>query len=242
LPDVVVSSEVELTLPANVLDGGEVNGTLKSALKGFVPPHPPELDGFVFGDVTTFETKLHVDAPRETVTLTQSKVKAGRFELAGGGSVVRHGLDATLDLDLKGVLPCDALAGAAVESRLGQLLGRASGKQGKRTALAVVRGEVSVNVGIQASTKDLANAKLSQKIGVGCGLRPLSLSELIALTPNAKDIQAIGNEVGKKLEEFGKDLGLPPVPTSLPLPSLPALPLPEPAPKQKPLAAPAASK
>ncbi|MDF3069394.1 MAG: hypothetical protein K0R38_4995 [Polyangiaceae bacterium] len=243
LPDVVVSSEVDLVLPADVLDGGEVTGTLKSALKGFVPPHPPELDGFVFGDVTTFDTKLRVDGKRERVTLTESKVQAARFELKGDGSVVRQGLDAEVSMDLKGVLPCDALAGAAVESRLGQLLGKVSGKQGKRTALAVVRGEVTVNVGIQASTKDLANAKLTQKIGVGCGLRPLSFGELIALTPNAKDLQAIGDEVGKKVEAIGKDLGLPPVPTSLtiPLPPLPQLTLPERT-KQKDLAAPATSR
>lgn len=244
LPDVIVSSEVDLELPANVLDGGEVTGQLKSALKGFVPPHPPELDGFVFGDVTTFDTKLRVDAKRERVTLTDSKVKAARFELTGGGSVVRQGLDAEVSLELKGTLPCDALAGAAVESRLGQLLGRVSGKQGKKTALAVVRGDVSVVVGIQANTKDLANAKLAQKIGVGCGLRPLSLGELIALTPSAKDLQAIGDEVGKKVEAIGKDLGLPPVPSSLriPIPPLPQLSLPDAPSKQKDLAAPAASK
>jgi ADP-dependent NAD(P)H-hydrate dehydratase / NAD(P)H-hydrate epimerase len=243
LPDVIVATEVDLVLPSNVLDGGEVTGQLKSSLKGFVPPHPPELDGFVFGDVTTFDTKLLVDGKRERVTLTESKVKAARFELNGDGSVVRQGLDAELRLRLGGALPCDALAGAAVESRLGQLLGRASGKQGKRTALAVVRGEVSVTVGIEASTKALESAKLTQKLGVGCGLRPLSIPELIALTPNAKDLQAIGDEVGKKVEQLGKDLGLPPVPTSLtiPLPPLPQLTRPDPA-KQKELAAPASSR
>jgi hypothetical protein len=159
---------------------------------------------------------------------------------------VREGQSASVDLDLKGALPCDALAGAAAESRLGQLLGRVSGRQGKRTALAIVRGDVSVEVAIKASTNDLPNAKLTQKIGVGCGLRPLSLAELIALTPNAKDLQGIGNEVGKKLEDIGKDLGLPPVPSGLPpLPPLPTFTI-EPLPKstgtaKKKLAPPASS-
>jgi hypothetical protein len=231
-----------------VRTAGEVKGKLSATLKGFVPPHPPELDGFVFGDVTTFDTDLTIDGARNRVTLTSSTVKAGKFELKGGGSVVREGQSASVDLELKGALPCDALAGAAAESRLGQLLGRVSGKQGKRTALAIVRGDVSVDVGIKASTKDLLNAKLTQKIGVGCGLRPLSLAELIALTPNAKDLQGIGNEVGKKLEDIGKDLGLPPVPSGLALPPLPPLPTftIEPLPKstgtaKKKLAAPAPS-
>jgi hypothetical protein len=241
LPDVIASGNVELLLPAGAVDGGEVKGKFSSSLKGFVPPHPPELDGFVFGDLTTFDTDLSVDSARSRVTLTNSKVKAGKFELSGGGSVLRQGLDALVDLDLKGTLPCDALAGAAAESRLGQLLGRASGQQGKRTALALVRGDVLVEVGIKASTKQLQNAKLTQKIGVGCGLRPLSLTELLTLTPNAKDLQAIGNEVGKKLEDIGKDLGLPPVPSSLKLPPLPPFPLPEPKTGTKKLAAPAPS-
>jgi hypothetical protein len=223
LPDVIAAGKVELAFPPG-LTGGEVTGKLNSSLTGFIPPHPPELDGFVFGDVTTFDTDLRIDPPRNRVTLSNAKVKAGRFELSGGGTVLREGPNASVDLDLKGALPCDALAGAAAESRLGQLLGRASGKQGKRTALAIVRGDVSVEVGIQATTQDLTNAKLTQKIGVGCGLRPLTLGELLALTPNAKDLQAIGNEVGKKLEDIGKDLGLPPVPSGLSLPPLPTFP------------------
>lgn len=247
LPDVIASGKVDLAFPPG-LTGGEVSGKLSSSLKGFVPPHPPELDGFVFGDVTTFDTNLSIDAARNRVTLTDSQLQAGKFVLHGGGSVLREGLTATATLDLKGTLPCDALAGAAAQSRLGQLLGRASGKQGKRTALAIVRGDVSVEVGVQANTQDLPNAKLTQKIGVGCGLRPLSLAELIALTPNAKDLQAIGNEVGKKLEDIGKDLGLPPVPSGFALPTLPPLPSLPAAPKtaptgtgQKKLAAPTPS-
>jgi hypothetical protein len=240
LPDVIASGKVDLAFPPG-LAGGEVKGKLGVTLKGFVPPHPPELDGFVFGDVTTFDTDLGIDAARNRVTLTSSQIQAGKFVLHGGGSVLREGLNASVDLDFKGALPCDALAGAAAESRLGQLLGRVSGKQGKRTALAIVRGDVSVEVGVKASTQDLLNAKITQKIGVGCGLRPLSLGELLALTPNAKDLQAIGDEVGKKLEGIGKDLGLPPVPSSFSLPPLPPLTLPLVDPKASP-AAPAQKK
>jgi hypothetical protein len=225
LPEVIAAGNVELALPADALLGkGEITGKLTSSLKGFVPPHPPELDGFVFGDLTTFDTDLSVDPKREHVKLLNSQVTAGKFALAGGGQVERQGQAANLSLDLKGNLPCDALAGAAAESRLGQLLGRVSGKQGKRTALAFVTGTVSVEVSVNASTKALNDAKVARKIGVGCGLRPLSLSELIALTPNAKDLQAIGSEVGTKLNNIGKDLGLPPLPTDLPpLPPLPNL-------------------
>ena len=223
LPDVIASGNVALAFPPG-LTGGEVKGKLSANLKGFVPPHPPELDGFVFGDLTTLETELTIDATRNRVTLTNTKVTAGKFELKGGGSIVREGQVASVDLSLKGALPCDALAGAAAQSRLGQLLGRVSGKQGKRTALAVVRGDVSVEVVVKARSDDLLNARLTRTIGVGCGLKPLTLQELLELTPNAKDLEAIGGEVGKKLEDIGKDLGLPPVPSGLALPPLPPLP------------------
>ncbi|HYJ10649.1 MAG TPA: hypothetical protein VEX18_16615 [Polyangiaceae bacterium] len=245
LPDVIASGNVELSFPPG-LTGGEVKGKLSGSLKGFVPPHPPELDGFVFGDLTTLDTELSIDATRNRVTLANTKVKAGKFELVGGGSIVREGQVASVDISLKGALPCDALAGAAAQSRLGQLLGRASGKQGKRTALAVVRGDVSVEVGVQARSDDLLNAKLTRKIGIGCGLKPLTLQELLELTPNAKDLEAIGGEVGKKLEDIGKDLGLPPIPSGLPpLPPLPKLEIelggPGLEPAKKKLAAPAPS-
>jgi hypothetical protein len=232
LPDVVATADVQLALPPSVV-GGVVKGKLSSSLKGFVPPHPPELDGFVFGDLTTFETELEVDASRERVSLSQANLKAGKFELRGGGSVVRRGVSALVELVLKGTLPCDALAGAAAESRLGQLLGRASAKQGKHTALAIVRGDVAVEVELKADSNDLLRAQLKQKIGIGCGLRPLSLPELLELTPNAKDLKDIGNEVGRKLEGIGKDLGLPPVPSQLALPPLPPLPPLQPPPQSK---------
>jgi hypothetical protein len=247
LPDVIASGKVDLAFPPG-LTGGEVKGKLSGNLKGFVPPHPPELDGFVFGDLTTLETELGIDASRNRVTLTNTKVKAAKFELIGGGSIVREGQVASVDISLKGALPCDVLAGASAQSRLGQLLGRASGKQGKRTALAIVRGEVSVDVAIKARSDNLLSAQVTRKIGIGCGLRPLSLQELLELTPNAKDLEAIGGEVGKKLEDIGKDLGLPPVPpvpSGLTLPPLPKLDIkiepPRSTPDKKKLAAPAPS-
>jgi hypothetical protein len=222
LPDVIVSGNVELAFPAG-LKAGVVTGKLSGSLKGFVPPHPPELDGFVFGDLTTLATELSIDAARDRVTLTNTQVKAAKFELKGGGSIVRQGQVASVDLDLKGALPCDVLAGAAAESRLGQLLGRASGRQGKRAALALVGGTVSVEVVVKAKSDDIEHAAVTRKIGMGCGLRPLTLDELIKLAPTAQELEAIGSEVGKKVDAIGKDLGLPPLPSALPLPPLPKI-------------------
>ncbi|HMR07100.1 MAG TPA: hypothetical protein PKA88_15055, partial [Polyangiaceae bacterium] len=52
IENVTASGSVELQLPAGVALG-PVTGTLSVKLKGYVPPHPRELDGIVFGDTTT---------------------------------------------------------------------------------------------------------------------------------------------------------------------------------------------
>jgi hypothetical protein len=219
-PEVVVSGDTTLGFATAALDS-EAAGKSHFELKGWIPPHPPELSGFVFGDVTTIDSDLKLSSDRNRVTLSNTKLKAGKFELAGSGTIVRENLDLAADIELEGALPCDALAGAAAESRLGQLLGRVSARQGRRTAQAVVGGTVTVVIEVHARLSKLADARLVRRIGVGCGLKPLTLAELLELTPNAEDLAGIGDEVGKKLEDFGRNLGLPPVPSALKFPKLP---------------------
>jgi hypothetical protein len=136
-----------------------------------VPPHPPELDGFVFGNETSFETRLGIPPDYRTLTLTQSRVKAGSFVLTGGGSVHRYDGFARAWLDLRGQLPCASLASAMAESTLGRVLGPLLG----RTAELAVKGSVAVVVQVDADTRNLAGAKVVRTLGMGCGLRLLGL-------------------------------------------------------------------
>jgi hypothetical protein len=180
-------------------DAGVVTGDLSATLDGYIPPHPRELDGFVFGKVTTFDTKLSVSEQRERVDLSESKVVAGAFQLKGSGSVVREKDHGRILLTLGGNLPCDALAGATADSYLGKAFGGLAGQVAKR----LVGGSVGVTVKVDASTDDLPAAKVTREIGIGCGLKPLSIG---------------GLDLSK--------LRIPPMPSSLPpLPSgLPPLP------------------
>jgi hypothetical protein len=116
----------------------------------------------------------------------------------------------TIDPDLR-ALPCDALAGAAAETQLGQLLGKTLGKLAGRAAKDLVGGSVAVRVKIEADSRDLPNAKVTRTIGVGCGLKPLKLDIDLSKLPPLPS-------------------GLPPFPSGLPpLPSgLPPLPFPFP--------------
>ncbi|MBI3200526.1 MAG: hypothetical protein HYZ29_03215 [Myxococcales bacterium] len=202
---VTASATVQLTLPKG---SGAVTGTLDATLQGYVPPHPRELDGLVFGDKTTLAAKLRVDDARERADLSEVKVTAGAFKLAGSGSVFREEDHGGLRLDLSGSLPCSALAGAAAESHLGRALGGIAGQ----LARDLIKGSVAIKVAVTARSDDLENAKVDKKIGVGCGLRPIEIG---------------GVDVTKILE--GK---LPKVPSGLP--ELPKIDLQIEPPKPKP--------
>jgi len=189
------------------------NGHARLELRGYVPPHPVELDGFVFGDVTVLETDLGFGAGQGDIALENTSVTAGRFALKGTGRVTREELAARVKLDLRGALPCDALASAAAESRLGKLLGRAAGKKAGIAALHLVGGSVGVRVQVDATTADIPGATVERSIGVGCGLKPLSLEDLRELG----DLLFRG-DLSKLPEDLGKLLppGTLPVPSRLP--------------------------
>ena len=224
IENVTTSGEVELTfasqealLPAD--------GRAHTELEGWIPPHPIELSGFVFGNVTTFDTRLAISQDMKTVTLTDSKVKAGKFELTGGGSIVREADHALARMRLAGKLPCPALASADAESRLGRLLGAAAGKIAGAAARQLVEGTVNVEVEIEGDTRKLKEAKVDRKIGVGCGLKPLTLEELRKLgelLPLPEELSVLAEEMVKNAPP---GLVLPP-PSALPKlpPTLPPLP------------------
>ncbi|HET7543640.1 MAG TPA: hypothetical protein VFK05_27395 [Polyangiaceae bacterium] len=227
---VVVSSETTIAFESAAA-AGSVNGVTAITLKGYVPPHPFELDGFVFGDTTTFDTKFSLPSTRDRMTLTESKLKAGKFELSGGGLLNRGSDHSEVTLKLSGDLPCSALAGVEAESRLAKLLGAAlAGKAGK-LAEKFVNGTVHVGLELSADTRQLGAARIQRTIGVGCGLHPLTLAELSKLLP------ADVNELLKTLPTLPSDLSslpgaaglpssLPPLPSGMPpLPSgVPAIP------------------
>ena len=190
-----------------------VSGDALLVLKGYIPPHPVELDGFVFGDVTVLETDLRLGSSLSETALEKTKVTAGKFVLAGSGTVKREADAARIQLDLRGTLPCDALASAAAESRLAKLLGRAAGRKAGIAALRLVGGSVGVRLQVDASTANLPAGKVERSIGIGCGLKPLTLEDLRALGD-----ELFRGELSKLPEELGKLLppGAPPIPSSLP--------------------------
>jgi hypothetical protein len=192
-------------------------GHARLELKGYVPPHPVELDGFVFGDVTVLETDLRFGSGLDEASLENTSVTAGKFVLEGSGNVAREADGARVTLDLRGTLPCDALASASAESRLGRLLGRAAGKKAGIAALRLVGGSVAVRVQVDAKTAKLPDARVERSIGVGCGLKPLTLEDLRALGD-----ELFRGDLSKLPEDLEKLLPKGPLPVPSRLPPLPS--------------------
>ncbi|HVW27640.1 MAG TPA: hypothetical protein VHC69_19880 [Polyangiaceae bacterium] len=167
-PGAVASGEATLSF-ARGIEQGPVTGKLDARLTGWVPPHPVELDGFLFGKTTTFSTAFAVTADRKTVTLTQSRVKASAFDLSGDGRIDRHDTYATITMNLAGALPCAAVAQSAAAAHVGSYLAEILGDATKR----VVDGSLSVRVQVSADSRHLDEARVEPTVGVGCGLSPI---------------------------------------------------------------------
>jgi ADP-dependent NAD(P)H-hydrate dehydratase / NAD(P)H-hydrate epimerase len=222
---VIVSSETTLSFPATGPAKDTVQGSTHITLKGYVPPHPFELDGFIFGDTTTFDGKFTVPALRDRITLDDAKLKAGAFELRGNGLLVRSSDHSQVDVTLHGQLPCSALASVTANSRVASLLGAELGAKAGEIAEKLSNGSVAVGLTISADTRNLAVAKLERTIGIGCGLRPLTLAELAQLAPLAPDLNAILQSIPTLPGDLSSLSGLPVLPSGLPpIPSgIPAL-------------------
>jgi hypothetical protein len=165
-PGAVAEGSVALTL-GNHTSSGAITGSASFTLTGWVPPHPRELGGIVFGDRTTFTTRLSVAEDHRKITLSEALMTAGALKLKGGGTIERRDTYAVTALDFKGSLSCSDVARSAVASSWGDLAGLLAGD----VARVAMDGSVGIKVHVEADSRDLKAAKLTHEVGVGCGLR-----------------------------------------------------------------------
>lgn len=156
---------------------GKTTGTSTLTLQGFAPPYPPELKGYRFADETSMRAQFEIDPLWLIAELRSIELRTGDLSLAGHGRIDRDLLSARLRAELTTTLDCVTLAkGWATEAVGGQL-----GQWGAKNAPKAVQGSVSVRVQVDADSNRLSEAKVAKRIGIGCGLRPMTLVDLLDL-------------------------------------------------------------
>ena len=154
-----------------VLDGAlpskPHHGSASFVVTGWVPPHPRELDGIVYGKTTKTATVYEVAPDLSEVRFTKATVDAGALRLEGKGSAVRDGLSARTKFDLKGAIPCTELGSSVIGSRMSGLFADIL----RGVTRMAITGTVNIRVQIDADTKSLSAAKVDQSVDVGCRLR-----------------------------------------------------------------------
>jgi hypothetical protein len=174
---------------------GKITAKTALQLTGFLPPHPNELKGYAFKDESLFIATLQSDPLYSTIDIPIIQLSNGDLKLVGVGRMERMARGAKIIADLSAILDCVTLAKGFAKDDIGGALGQ----WGQRNAKKAVRGSVDVRIQLDADTTQWNDAKVVKRIGFGCGLRPLSLVDLLTLElpppPDAKTAERLGKLV-----------------------------------------------
>jgi hypothetical protein len=153
LPETTVSAHVEIEPKKRA-------GEFSVELGGWIPPHPPEASGIVFGKSTTIAGRVRVDG--FMVYFNDLRIKAGAFELKGAGSV--NLATGVVEGQLKGSVACAAAAVSAAGSRLGREAALLTGM----VARGRLGGSVHVVVDVDGKVSDIENLRLVPSATIAC--------------------------------------------------------------------------
>ncbi len=209
-----VSLDAKLTLP-KAPGAGPTEGTVKLTLHDYSPKLPASVPGLALGKDTVVTSDVSIDAALRNVAMTKLTVTLGPFKLKGSGAVQRFDDAGTLTAKLSGSLACADIARSAANAQFPGLAGKLLGQLATNT----VKGGVGVTVTVTADSRNLSDAAIGHKLGIGCGLKVpgLTLGEL----PDLKSLP----DLAKKLPDIPG--GLPQLPdglkfpTGLPVPNAP---------------------
>lgn len=148
------------------LSGANPSGAFDATLDKYIPPHPKELNGIVFGDATKASGEFVMDGVK--IDLTKLHVAAGALVLDGKGKATLEG-GGRVELDLSGAVPCNALAVSAI----GAHLGGAAARLTSRLAGGRITGSVSVQLKVVLRAQDAANPEIRPSAQLHCGLKLL---------------------------------------------------------------------
>ena len=163
-----IASRAKLTAHATltVHGSGGFEGNATAQVDGWIPAHPKELNGILYGDKTKANVAFKAGDNRETVALDPLRVQAGALDLKGSGTIARGGKRlGKLRVDLQGSLPCSQVARSA-GGEMGGIAGAVVGLLGDHA----VEGNVAIHVRAQGDLADLKNVAITHDEKSGCSL------------------------------------------------------------------------
>jgi hypothetical protein len=161
---ITAAGRADLTLAA---PPAGIGGTAQLELDGWMPQHPKVLDGIMHGKKTQIRGRLALAEDHASARLDDLEVRAGQLVLRGSGTLAEEGKRTMLRLELQGPLACSELARGTATNDLPGLLGELAGEVAHR----VVSGSATVKVTVEADARDLAAAKVTPRVSVGCQLK-----------------------------------------------------------------------
>ena len=158
LPEMTVSG----SLSAKIAGKNARSGSFSVLLDGYAPPVPKEAQGIVFGKKTKVKGNVRVDGL--IVYLNDLEVEAGSFKMKGQG--VANILKGTLEIRLKGSIPCSEMAVSAA----GAHFGPEAAIFARALSSGHVGGNIAVAVNVDGKLSDIANVKIVPSASIGCRL------------------------------------------------------------------------
>lgn len=162
-PDVEIDGSASIELR----DGAgpaELAGRAEIRIEGFVPPHPRELDGILFGETTEVAVEITVGEDRRRIDLAELAVTAGALELTGTGAITADLDRSTAKLSLAGSVPCRSLTASAIAAHFGRTAGVIAGQ----LARAAMTGSVGVKLAVTATTDAFDEPDVETTASIGC--------------------------------------------------------------------------
>lgn len=157
-----VSGHVRVVLDSKTISNVDISFDL--SLEGFVPPHPRELNGIVFGNQTQSKGEGHLELlPQLRGNLADLELTAGALTLRGTGLLDSGGVH----VSLHGTIGCAELATSAVSAHLGFGIGMRTSPVGRK----LLSGTVGVVVQANAPWGELATPRVSVSANNRCRVR-----------------------------------------------------------------------
>lgn len=153
--------KVSGVLDTRLAGKGALEATFSLTMDGFVPPHPRELDGIVFGKKTKVSGKLVLEGSE--LLIKDVVIEAGSLNLKGGGKLTLEG-GGRVTLSLKGNVGCAELASSAAGAHFGVGGSLLTGMLAKGR----LGGSIGVHLEVDAQLSDMNHAKIAPSAYIGC--------------------------------------------------------------------------